>query len=209
MPEEILGTVMKPVEVVTAVKFQVKKTLVLADPCYIDEDDGTRKKILSDIAKREAGAGSLSKAWATEGEWIAEIEMLDNSQTHGWGDRVATLKARRTDIPMQYDPTRRSTRIFAGRNGVDSGQMFIGCASGLPLNYEDLLAVYGPPGDHDKWVMKDFFAFASGAVSSTGCGDGLYEVWAWADKDDLITGVEIIFLSDEEDSLYDDEDEDC
>lgn len=200
--EEIKTEVMKPVEVVTAVRFEVVDKLVMADPCYIDKDDAKSKYDCL------TGPRPLGKQWDNaSGIWTAGITMLDNSQTHGWGDRVKELEL----VKDGAKPHHSLDRLWdhCADNGVDSGQMWVGCRSSLPLNYEALLQVYDPTykedaplSGHDNWVHKDFFAF-NGAVSQTGYGDGLYPVFEAYVGGELVA-VKIDFIPDED---YDEEDE--
>ena len=168
-------------ETLDSVEFTVEDTLVVADPCYVDTDDGeTTRAVVSDA--RTSGLSTVVENAA--GEWTAEAEYSDEGS---WGNRVARLVLTRRGAGYAA----RGAEV--GRNGVDSGQMWAGPAAALPLDYEALLETYR---DADgEWVDRSLFeAPEGGAVSSTGYGDGLYSVYVNRDAEGVASRVEVEFI---------------
>jgi hypothetical protein len=180
--------------IITAVEFTVEDKLVVADPCYIDSDDGSfEENVKSGILSRSGGGIVFEGA---VGDWVAEIETQDEG---AWGIRVGKLHLSRKGARSYL--SRRLKDV--GEVGVDSGQMGAFCATCLPLDYDALLNAY--EGDHSRNML----AFGGGAVSSTGYGDGSYEVTAAYDNDDRPVEIVVDFLPEEEPEDFDwDEDED-
>jgi hypothetical protein len=178
--------------IVTAVEFEVEDRLIVADPCYIDTDDGSLAENLKSGTLSTPGGGVVFEGAA--GTWLAEAETQDEG---AWGIRVGKLRLTRKDAANG----RHLERV--GSVGVDSGQMGAFCATCLPLDYDALLAAY-----EDDFSRK-MLAFGGGAVSSTGYGDGEYEVTAAYDRDDRPVEIVVDFIPEEEPEDYDwDEDED-
>lgn len=165
-------------EEITRVAFEVKDKLVVADPCYIDEN-GT----LESLGILGVVLGGCA------GTWVAEVEMRDG--------RVSVLRATKHDENILDDCWER---VNEG-NGVDSGQMFIGCASGTPLIYEEVLDHY-KTGPNGEWEDKDFFGHGEGAVSATGWGDGCYPVYVKRDTRGDPVAVEVRFMEDEDEEAH-------
>jgi hypothetical protein len=87
------------------------------------------------------------------------------------GEHVNTLRAHREGsvFPL-VGVTFAGPPVTEGRVPVDSGQIYIGCRSSLPLDYlalEDLCA------QHPLMLS---FGFAGGFVTASGYGDGIYEI---------------------------------
>jgi hypothetical protein len=161
-------------EITTRVAFAVEDRIVVADPCYIDENDTLES------------LGSLGVVLdGCKGTWVAEIKMD--------GGRVGVLRATKHD-----ESAFTSSWEHVGDNGVDSGQMFIGCVSGFPLNYDAVLAHYQPNGPcpTGEWEDKDFFGHGEGAISSTGYGDGSYPVYVKRNTRGEPVAIEVRFLED-------------
>ena len=79
-------------EIVTRVEFHVASSMVIADPCYIDQDD-------SDGSCLAVGGHVLKQA---AGVWVAEIDLWDSNKTGGWGERVGSITATRKDASLGY-----------------------------------------------------------------------------------------------------------
>jgi hypothetical protein len=185
--------------VTTEVHFEVADEVVISDPCYLERADENGYGVLT-------WGDGMHKISAHPGEWLAVIETADNSETHGWGERVSKLIA---EYKGGGRLTHRDEQL--GYAAVDSGQMFIGAAEGLPIDYDALLALYytgdlisgdepGPPSPTGrKWVNHQMLACQTGAVSSTGYGDGTYEVTVGRDSDGQVVYIEVDFFGEEED----------
>jgi hypothetical protein len=170
--------------IVTAVEFEVEDRLIVADPCYIDTDDGSLAENLKSGTLSTPGGGVVFEGAA--GTWLAEAETQDEG---AWGVRVGKLRLTRKDRTKSYLSRRLS---HVGEVGVDSGQMGAFCATCLPLDYDALLAAY-----EDDFSRK-MLAFGGGAVSSTGYGDGEYEVTAAYDRDDRPVVIVVDFIPEDE-----------
>jgi hypothetical protein len=178
--------------IVTAVEFEVEDRLVVADPCYIDINDGSLAENLKSGILSCSGGGVVFEGAA--GTWLAEAETQDEG---AWGIRVGKLR-----LTRKGSGESRRHLEYQGSVGVDSGQMGAFCATCLPLDYDALLDAY--EGDHSRNML----AFGGGAVSSTGYGDGSYEVTAAYDRDDRPVEIVVDFIPEEEPEDYDwDEDE--
>ena len=106
MSKEIRGT--------ARVEFTVRDKMVIADPCYIDKDDGLGN--LGDLGVILDGCA---------GEWVAVVE---TSHEGSWGERVSILRAARRGYLIDPVFGQVSGWERVNENGVDSGQMFVGCA---------------------------------------------------------------------------------
>jgi hypothetical protein len=168
-----------------AVEFEVDDIMLVADPCYIDNGDGeTSEAVVTHVIDSNLGR-AISGA---KGKWIAQIDLVDEGS---WGLRVASLQAIRVGV------TPVGPKEHIGVNGVDSGQMYMGCASNAPLDYERILGAYS-----DDWNEK-ILAVEGGVVSSTGYGDGVYDVYTRADRNGVVAEVTVEFIGENDD----DEDE--
>jgi hypothetical protein len=137
---------------------------------------------------------------------------VDYKESDGWGKRVHTLT-------VLHENIKSPNWEHYGSVGVDSGQMGVFCmtsyrnddiASDLPW-----LTEKGDPfGDHpfrpikeegEQWYVKmcdrtlttkeGWGTYDTGVVSSSGYGDGSYELQV-CQMDDLIHGFRIIFIDD-------------
>ncbi len=165
-------------EMIRKVLFTVQDKLMVADPCYVDEDN-FENGVVSSLDE----LGLLLNDCA--GEWVAEVEY---STDH---DRVERLRVKRTE-----NLQRPLIDTLEGKAGVDSGQMFIGCRSEFGMDYGKLLEMYElPNGDWNNDLQ--FFGFGEGAVSSTGYGDGLYPVYVTRDVNQRVVQVDVLFLDED------------
>ena len=168
------------------ITFTVDGRLVIADPCYIDKND-----VLEDL-------GDLGVILDhCEGEWNAAITVSDQ--------RVSTLRA------VKKGARAATAWTHIGDNGVDSGQMFVGCVGSFPLDYDKLLECYKlPDGSWNNDLQV--FPFAAGVVSGTGYGDGCYGVYVQRDEIGYPVAVEVRYMEDNlgdgEGEYQDDEDQD-
>lgn len=185
------------IAIVSEVKLWVEDRMVIADPCYVDQDDGQTSAAV--LAAR--CGGEHFPEWGVvlddcAGEWTAEIDMADNRQTCGWGDRVSTLRLVRETV--HGTDKHRYAQELLGHNAVDSGQMYAAGVEHLPVDYDKLLAQYG--SDFSERIL----ASNGGVVCSTGYGDGVYNVWAWFTPEGRPVIVEVRFIDDED---WEDEEE--
>lgn len=175
---------------IISVKFWVEESLVIADPCYIDENDGP-----GFVSLRGPDTGGLIVP-DVAGIWIGSIVLDDAAGIGGQG--VSILRLQNKDDP--YSNTYSWERL--GIAGVDSGQMYAGCFSNLPLDYDALLLAYqtGKPNTlgEPTWVNHNCLAFGGGIVSSTGYGDGAYGVYANHNR----SLIEVRFMEDLEEDEY-------
>jgi len=177
-------------ELTTRVEFEVVDKLVIADPCYIDQNDYDEGgHPLKGGVRMGSGTGIVLER--CDGLWTATIEL---SNEGSWGTRVSKLIATKEEAGRVYETE------AVDRNGVDSGQMFIGCWSSVPLDYDALLSrysthKYGSKKWHEGYDTSiQMLGFAEGAVSSTGYGDGRYPVLVSTDRDGKPVKVEVHFL---------------
>lgn len=183
--------------IATKVAFEVTDKLVIADPCYIDKDDGADFAAMLDtsggkdpILSRSTGGVVLD---GCKGEWIAEAVLED---TGSWGLRVAKLVLERKGYAA------RGYGEVVGENAVDSGQMGAFPAERLPVDYDALLGEYHKDASGNpttEFQNHMILAFGGGVVSSTGYGDGVYPVYVQRSGGDEVATVTIDFLGDEED----------
>lgn len=156
----------------------------ISDPCY-EKDDLLGGMVIP----------------AKNGTWIAHVDFADMG---GWGNRVSTLTA-------EFTGSTESTRMNSGTIMVDSGQAGI-----FDLNsYANNKVVKNVKRIHhesiceaDPWYSiccdrtlsnKQWGVVPNGVVSTSGIGDGCYEVVYFFDNDGLATRVEIKFIGEEDD----------
>ena len=118
------------------------------------------------------------------GEWIGTIHIRDE---FNWGHRVKWLCLARNQATL--DPREELRSV-----GVDSGQMGIYVIGDDRPDTEH--------ADYDKICDLTLGEMAAGllpygVVSSSGFGDGQYEVYGRRNKDDLLTSIMVEFIPDE------------
>jgi len=127
---------------------------------------------------------------AREGRWVANVTHIQDS----WGIYVAVLEVRHVDFlnrPLDFE---RNSIL-----GVDSGQMSV-----FPFEAYPKMDAYTP--EWDEWYKKvckatldtpDYWGYAqNGVVSSTGYGDGGYELEV-AYSNGKAIAVRIQFIEDD------------
>ena len=150
------------------------------------------------------------------GVYDTEVEISDSS---GWGERVHSLTVLHENIKSP------NWEHYSNNIGVDSGQAGVFCMTSYRNDQisEQLpwLTEKGDPfGDHpfrpvkeegEQWYVKmcdrtlrdeSWGTYDTGVVSSSGIGDGQYELQV-CQMDGLIHGFKIIFIDDS----WNDEDE--
>jgi hypothetical protein len=168
-------------------KFEVVSgTLVCSDPCY--ELPTWCQGVVENVKK---------------GTWVAEVEYNDR------GERVKELRIHHKDSHWLSGKMERMN--FTA--GVDSGQ-FGFFDKDFYRNNESAKGLkkynFGEGFDEqegDEWYRAccaltlgedNFGVLPNGAVSSTGYGDGSYEVFGQKDKDGEYVGFGVIFIDESE-----------
>jgi len=168
----------------------VSDKLIVTDPCYIPDclDHG----------------GLTEQLDVRPGQYEASIQTTDD--TGGWGNRVASLRVERIG-------SRRCYRQYAGRLAVDSGQMMFLSADKIGEWKADNFALMGDPiteAANVKYLRELTYNGAclatltsqggiladAAAVSSTGYGDGMYDLSVDYDDDGLIVAAEVTFIEE-------------
>lgn len=168
----------------------VSGTILVSDPCY--EKDGFLQLKLENVRK---------------GFWTMSTDRTDEGS---WGKRVA-------ELICLANNSNGDCWECAGAIGVDSGQAGIfdekhyrddAAVVGQTLLHEDSPIIWvNKDGDDwynlccDKTLHKEYEGggvIPFGAVSSSGFGDGQYDVFVRKNAKGEITGVKIVFLTDEE-----------
>lgn len=142
---------------------------------------------------------------AKNGTWFASLEML--CDTGGWGNRVAALTIRHESLKALMVSPSEKLGITVG---VDSGQ----CGFYDEGEYDGI-----PPVDHDNATGRysemcaltlgdpQGGVFNCGVVSSSGYGDGSYDLYIQRDENGDAIAARVVFITDDEEEI-DDEDED-
>lgn len=150
-------------------EFEVKSNhIVVSDPCYL---------------RNEPGEISLL---ARPGKWVAEVEME--------GGRVAVLLARHESHRFGGKWER-----FPKDAPVDSGQMSINCENAAgPLHHDpDEFEDYYNKCMYRTCETGDYGTFGGTAVSSSGWGDGCYDVHTEKNGDGRAVAVKVTFIDEE------------
>jgi len=172
-------------------KFTVNSGKVtIQDPCY----DASEYENLYQVCYQTK---------AKKGEWKSEAITTDDTQ--GWGRRVCKLQACHSDYNLHSSNHEVTKRKYSNL-GVDSGQLGIFDLSTFQPpsrnSYDDLESYYRKACEltlsQDQWGVLE-----NGVVSSTGYGDGNYDVQLDYINDEIVA-VFVTFIEDE----YEDEDED-
>lgn len=171
-------------------KIKLGNKVVVSDPCYTL--DGKLQQILDVKA----------------GEYNVSLSKHDNND--GWGIRCSVLKVVHVDSFHPSSSFLNWEKV--GRIGVDSGQAGI---FDVETYRNDKLEIktagtFVPDnGDGEAWYGKmcdltcgdeQWGAYDNGVVSSSGYGDGMYEVYVSIQNDEIV-GVAIDFLVDENSPL--------
>lgn len=128
----------------------------------------------------EGGSGNHFKA--KNGRWVGYVRRSDEGS---WGERIAALRATHESFTGE---------IISGHDreaGVDSGQMSI--SDGESFHYL-------PHADYDRACKLTCSKESAGVVndyavvSSSGYGDGGYEVKVAKTRNGTLVGVEVVFI---------------
>jgi hypothetical protein len=139
-------------------------------------------------------AGDLENV--RNGKWFAEAIRIDDPV---WGNRVARLVVRHESFADADD--REFHEEIMNDFGVDSGQFgFFDRAKYAEQHggkYNDETSFYG---EVCKLTSGKTLAVRNfGAVSTSGCGDGVYPVYIERDDQGLVIGAVAIFMDEDED----------
>lgn len=158
--------------------FETKGKIWVTDPCY----------------KRDINCKHTKELEVQAGVWHAFLD-YDND-TGGWGRRVKQLTAYHPHI----DPHSANWELVHNDIGVDSGQ----------CGFFDSEAKFEPEGDYDdtsSWYRmccdltcgdNQGGIIPGGVVSSSGYGDGSYQLYAATNVAGEICGLRLVFISDYE-----------
>lgn len=154
----------------------------ISDPCY-DKDDYLGGLVIE----------------AKNGEWVASADL----EKTGWGDRITKLTAEYNGPVSVADCSTHSI-------GVDSGQAGVFDFD----SYKDDNLVKNVARVHKEVICEDepwysiccdrtlsnhqWGVIPNGAVSTSGYGDGMYDVNCFLDKNGDVVRVEITFIDDED-----------
>ena len=140
--------------------------------------------------------------------WCAYV--IDDAKKGLWTAKLSYMEGRVSELRINHfsHSTVEPAAKTDAQIGVDSGQagfyddaFFVENHGG---EYGELDTFYGKNCnatiEHDTGIIEE-----CGVVSSSGWGDGVYDLYVARDKDGLVIAAKIVFLYDEEDE---DEEED-
>lgn len=170
--------------------FELSDKAVISDPCYERPESINRSNAVVDV---------------TPGVWEAEIFIQDEGS---WGKRVAELFA--------YGPSygNRHSWEFLTTCGVDSGQLGVFDYAKYPIGVNGYDSDYDDPENwyrracNETYDEKDKLKRAGivegmGVNSSSGFGDGSYEVYVARNGDDKVVAIKAIFIPEDDGDDYD------
>jgi len=170
--------------------FQIESGKVfVSDPCY--DLDTWCAKVVENVKN---------------GTWLAKVETMQT-----WGERVSKLVCYHQSIGY---PERLLFEKVEADIGVDSGQAGIfdlnhfkkdSDVDGLPRESKEIIRKEEPWYSYccDRTLSKMAGVIPFGVVSSSGLGDGSYNLEV-AKRGDEVVGMQVTFLEEED---YDDEEE--
>ena len=145
---------------------------------------------------------------------------VDKTDLDGWGTRVSSI----TVVHEDYENTGHWDWEQHSECGVDSGQCGIFCMTSY-RNDEVSESITSPESDFvipfredgDNWYIKmckftlgkeSWGLYDTGAVSSSGIGDGMYPLEVMMDNGKVV-GIKVVFLGDDDEDDYEDEGDCC
>jgi len=164
-------------KLVTLGSFEVMSNKIyISDPCYeYDEHENTCVLTLKDVIN---------------GKYIATTKVARIYHD------IKSLTIKHEDY-LHSEPS-----IFAGKIGVDSGQAgFFDkeyYAENQGGDFDDLTTLYGLACSLILSKQKGGIVHNRGVVSSSGCGDGEYEVFVGINEIGEIVSASIIFIEEED-----------
>jgi|CXWL01.1.fsa_nt_gi hypothetical protein len=176
-------------------KFNINSgKIVVSDPCY---ENGVECRHLIENA--------------LVGVWVAEVRLSDEGS---WGQRVSELVIRHESCKLTVEPY----SLESSDIGVDSGQAGFFDADAYR---KDELIIKTPEfdlgdhgkGDGDKWYSaccdltlsneRAGVVAETGVVSSSGFGDGCYQLFVSTNTDGKVIAAKIVFIGPEEEEEED------
>lgn len=133
--------------------------------------------------------------------------MYDKRDEGAWGERISSVRMVKASAPLRLSYRKLETI------GVDAG------LAGFFVNkpdYDDKAweAFCDAMSTADKaWeaetgeTYRNVYDCDCGFFTSSGYGDGAYNVYELLDEDSVKVGLEIVFIDEEEDEYYDEEEE--
>lgn len=176
--------------------FNVKSGKIrVSDPCYKKDYD--------------VNDGLIVSVPALNGEWTSVGTIVNEGR---WGRRVSEISAEHSSFG---EKSRFNYRVMSYTIGVDSGQAGIFDEEFFPEGelgeYDDLNNFYGKccskthdENDHD---VKFGIVEEGGFVSSSGYGDGSYDVDVYVDENNKAVKVVVVFIPEDEEEEEDYEDD--
>lgn len=162
----------------------VSSKIVASDPCY--ELDIWCASVIDGVLN---------------GNYNAYIETSNEGE---WGKRVAKLRIIHEEYDGKVIPTEYDTSC-----AVDGGTFCFADHDYYAKHHENNLDEEWYDEnvcdmcDEDGWMVDD-----ACAISSSGFGDGMYEVYIGREKNGYVVCAEVIFIDDEEEDEWDEEDDD-
>lgn len=162
----------------------------ISDPCY-DKDDYMCGVVIP----------------ARSGEWVASAE-TENCGV--WGERVVNLVAEYNGFFVGgLTPTTHQICVDSGQAGIFDFRSYKNDNSVKDVKrvHDEIIC------ENEPWYSiccdrtlskKQWGVIPNGVISSSGYGDGCYEVTCFVDKDGLAARVEIVFISDDDEEDYED-----
>ena len=178
----------------------VSGSIVCSDPCY--SLDVWCMGVVDNVKK---------------GKWIADIEHLDLG---GWGERIATLMVYHESVnhPMfDFDsPLHFTAGVDSGQFGFFDKEFYRNDENAKDLNKYQFSDDFDRE-EGDQWYRAcadltlgadSWGVLPNGAVSSSGIGDGSYEVFEQRNAEGEVIALCCVFLwEDEQDEWLEDENE--
>jgi hypothetical protein len=144
---------------------------------------------------------------------------IDKTDLGDWGNRISSITAIHENYQDDY-----GSWIQHSDCGVDSGQCGIFCMTSY-RNDQVAESITSPESDFvipfredgDNWYIKmckftlgkeSWGLYDTGAVSSSGIGDGMYPLEVMMDNGKVV-GIKVVFLGDDDEDDYEDEGDCC
>ena len=162
------------------IEFELGSKTVVSDPCY--SDTGGRCSLVLDTRP---------------GKWLAVVDVVDE---YFWGNRVAALRAWTLGVVTnQYEP--HDVCVDSGQMSIVDYDYYEGDDEGDNEGFGDEDTFYGDACALTlaKGAFGGLLKSGRGVVSSAGYGDGSYRVVLSYDRDQLVIGIMVVFIEDEDD----------